>query len=164
MTRPLESFLRDLASVRDTFLRVTGAWFDADVHGLPPLKMSEKQRTEKGKKQVERRKIHTIQGQRFAEGVDEDGGLFWENITGRTAKESSRSHDLTDYDHAELTNAGLDTDKAEMLKPMWADGLTNPQIVNAINGDADRYGLGLRTIESYTSAFSRALAAELLED
>jgi hypothetical protein len=163
MTRPLESFLRDLASVRDTFLRVTGAWFDADVHGLPPLKMKQKSSGDVGKANPKTYlKVHPIAGRAFGERIDDDGQLVWENLAFKTAVQSARSAHLTDFDRDVLITDGLDELKAEALKPLWAAGMSSAQIVAAFNKDWPQYGFGLTTVKAYTSAFSSALSAELL--
>jgi hypothetical protein len=162
MKNPFASILADLRTIPATFLRVTGAWFDPDVHGLPPLKTRPK--GDGSARPTERRKVRIIAGRRFAEAIDNDGQLAWENLAFKTVKQSAKSDYLTDFDRDELAQNGLEEDKAEVLKPLWAGEMTNPQIVEALNGEAQRYGFGLSSIKAYTSAFSRALTTELSEN
>ena len=103
-------------------------------------------------------KVHKIDGRRFLE-TDEDGLIEWTNITTRTISESEREADLTDRDETLLLTAGLDLEKAELIKPFWAMGQSNATIVELLNGDVERYGLQKRTVEKYTAVFSRALSS-----
>ena len=144
-----------LRDIKNAFLDVVLGSFDPERDGLPPLKTVEKPEKPAPKRR-EKGRVHVIQGRTFREVTGENGEIEWENVSGKTATVADRSPYLSDADHDELERQGLDGEKAALIKPLWAEGLTVGQIHQALNGDAERYGLGQRTIETYTAAFGRA--------
>ena len=126
--------------------------FDPERDGLPPLRVVEKPKQPAAKSEKDTVKVHFIGGQRFAEVQGSTFDSEWVNLS-ISHTSGNREEFLTPADLREIDAANLDRDKAEIIKPMWADELTNAQILQRLNGDAEKYGFGLRTIEKYTAAF-----------
>jgi hypothetical protein len=84
----------------------------------------------------------------------------WVLLAPQNGHSEQRSAELSEADFDELESIEfVDFKKAAALKPLWADGFTNAKIVAQFAFDGDvSHGFGLRTVEAYTSAFSRALS------
>ena len=125
----------------------------------PPKGWNDEPRKQRPTARVQHSKVHHVAGRRFLEVESNDGGdMEWVNLMGLTTTEGTRTPYLTESDFEELARRGLDFEKAEVIKPLWADGKKRQTISTELGGSGS--GFGVDTVKKYLAAYSRALGME----
>lgn len=91
-------------------------------------------------------------GQAFTETVikNEDGTVTVEDIRLNTNSHGHRAEFLTAEDKAALIARKLTIEKAQVIKPHWAQGRSAAEAAQSI----DRRGYGHRTVQEYYAVFN----------
>jgi hypothetical protein len=145
------------------FLELFGLRFDPRKHGLPP--MPTRKAEARIFKEAEPDTGHTVEtfvngapiARTYDEAQEEGFPSVWVLRTEGAGRH--RTAKLTDQDLHLLAQKGLPADKAAAIKKAWAQGKTNAEIVETFADPVTKkpaHGFGLRTIETFTAAFSAA--------
>jgi len=151
-------------------LSALGLWFDLDRDGAdwprPVHSLSENKPSSVPDKpdNLVYDKNRTRTPRIRTEDLGEDGqiaGLSWEKWT---QGKSDRSADLSSLDKSWIDSGavqpGLKEWKYEVLKPLWAMGLSAAEATNDPAIASQEKGFSLRTVEHYFAVFHKAAAGE----
>ncbi|WP_282773966.1 hypothetical protein [Phaeodactylibacter xiamenensis] len=153
MLRTLKDVLADMRLLR----------YRPDRHTLPDRRTKTRTRTSgQGQADINLAEYTWTGGQLWVpdnEFRDKQTSAAWKVDSART-RTTDKDKELTPGDIEELNVRKLDHRKALRIKPFWSQGLTTPEISQAlsrVNGKEVR-GYSVPTIAKYAAAFSAALS------
>lgn len=153
MLRTLKDLLADMLLLR----------YRPDKHTLPDRRTKTRTRTSgQGQADINLAEYKWTGGQLWVpdnEFRDKQTSAAWKVDSART-RTTDKDKELTPGDIEELDDRSLEHRKAIRIKPYWSQGLTIPEISQAltnVNGKKVR-GYGPSTIAKYCAAFSASLS------